>query len=119
MKMPLSVAVQRGRFHLGGAGAIPMSTETRMSLDNSVLDPRRKRVRFRAWHRGMQEMDIILGRFADAELAGLSEAELDRLEALMALPDPTLFAWITGMEPIPESADITLIRRIAEFRQPG
>ncbi|HMO31090.1 succinate dehydrogenase assembly factor 2, partial [Enterovirga sp.] len=38
------------------------------------LDPRRKRALFRAWHRGMREMDIVMGRFADREMATLSEA---------------------------------------------
>ena len=45
------------------------------------LDDRRKRLLFRCWHRGTREMDLILGRFADAEIADLSDDELAQLEA--------------------------------------
>lgn len=49
-----------------------MSGTTRTSAD---LDPRRRRTLFRAWHRGIREMDLIMGRFADAEIGDLSEEE--------------------------------------------
>ena len=44
-----------------------------------LSDPRRRRALFRSWHRGMRETDLLMGRFADAEIANLSEADLDRL----------------------------------------
>lgn len=56
------------------------------------LDVRRKRLLFRCWHRGTREMDLILGRFADAEIATLSDRDLDELEHLIELPDPDLYA---------------------------
>ena len=56
------------------------------------LDARRKRLLFRCWHRGTREMDLILGRFADAEIATLSNDELDELEQLIEIPDPDLYA---------------------------
>lgn len=56
---------------------------TGISRTSADLDPRRRRILFRAWHRGIREMDLILGQFAEAELATLSEAELDELEAIM------------------------------------
>ena len=52
------------------------------------LDDRRKRLLFRCWHRGTREMDLILGRFADAEIANLSDDELAEFEYLMDVPDP-------------------------------
>ena len=55
-----------------------MSGTTRTSAD---LDPRRRRTLFRAWHRGMREMDLIMGRFADAEIGTLSDEELTTFEA--------------------------------------
>ena len=51
------------------------------------LDERRRRLLFRAWHRGMREMDLILGRFADANIDRLADRELDEFECLMDLPD--------------------------------
>jgi antitoxin CptB len=60
------------------------------------LDDRRKRLLFRCWHRGTREMDLILGRFADAEIATLGDGELAQLEHLIELPDPDLYAALTG-----------------------
>jgi antitoxin CptB len=60
------------------------------------LNERRKRLLYRCWHRGTREMDLILGRFADAHIADLSEAELGELERLGDLPDPDLYAAFSG-----------------------
>jgi len=57
---------------------------------------RRRRLRFRAWHRGMKEMDLILGSFADRHLARMSADELDAFERLIDMPDGELMAWIAG-----------------------
>jgi antitoxin CptB len=70
-----------------------MTGSTRSS---SGLDDRRKRLLFRCWHRGTREMDLILGRFADAEIATLSDGELTQLEHLIEVPDPDLYAALTG-----------------------
>ncbi|HEX9906655.1 MAG TPA: succinate dehydrogenase assembly factor 2 [Propylenella sp.] len=67
------------------------------------LGPRRRRVRYRAWHRGMREMDLIFGRFADAHIGDMGDHDLADFEALMEIPDPTLFDWIAGRaEPAPQ-----------------
>ncbi|HKS20781.1 MAG TPA: succinate dehydrogenase assembly factor 2 [Bradyrhizobium sp.] len=80
------------------------------------LDDRRKRLLFRCWHRGTREMDLILGRFADAEIGNLTDDELDRLERLIEVPDPDLYAAITGDQPLaPEHAG-ALFERIKAFR---
>ena len=82
------------------------------------LDDRRKRLLFRCWHRGTREMDLILGRFADAEIANLSEDELVQLEHLIELPDPDLYAAITGDVPLASPYTGALFNRIKSFR-PG
>jgi antitoxin CptB len=80
------------------------------------LDERRKRLLFRCWHRGTREMDLILGRFADAEIAGLRDDELAQLEHLIEVPDPELYAALTGeMLLAPEYAN-GLFDRIKSFR---
>jgi antitoxin CptB len=80
------------------------------------LDDRRKRLLFRCWHRGTREMDLILGRFADAEIANLSDGELTELERLIEIPDPDLYAALTGDRPLaPEEAG-ALFERIKSFR---
>jgi antitoxin CptB len=80
------------------------------------LDDRRKRLLFRCWHRGTREMDLILGRFADAEIAGLRDDELTQLERLIEVPDPDLYAALTdGKALAPEHAG-ALFDRIKSFR---
>ena len=80
------------------------------------LDDRRKRLLFRCWHRGTREMDLILGRFADTEIADLTEAELVQLEHLIEVPDPDLYAALIGnAPPAPEYAS-HLFERIRSFR---
>ncbi len=66
---------------------------------------RRKRLRYRAWHRGTKEMDLILGPFADANIEGYGVAELDRLEALMDEEDPPLLKWVMRQEDPPVHVD--------------
>src|SRR5207247_917360 len=78
--------------------ALTMTGTTRSS---GGLDDRRKRLLFRCWHRGTREMDLILGRFAAAEIANLSDDELGTLERLIEVPDPDLYAALTGDAPLP------------------
>ena len=80
------------------------------------LDDRRKRLLFRCWHRGTREMDLILGRFADAEIGILAENELDQLEQLLEIPDPDFYAAITGARPLPPEQTPALFERIKAFR---
>ena len=79
------------------------------------LDARRRRALFRAWRRGIREMDLILGRFADARLATLSDSELVDLEALMNVPDQDLFAWVTGAAPVAANYNSPVFRAIVAF----
>jgi antitoxin CptB len=80
------------------------------------LDDRRKRLLFRCWHRGTREMDLILGRFADIEISGLSDADLAEFERLLEVPDPDLYAALTGDTPLAPEYASTLFDRIKAFR---
>ncbi len=76
---------------------------------------RRRRLVFRAWHRGMREMDLVMGRFADRHAGTLAPELLDQFEALMDAPDPEIFRWITGSLPTPANYDTPLLRLIRDF----
>jgi antitoxin CptB len=80
------------------------------------LDDRRKRLLFRCWHRGTREMDLILGRFADITIAELSDDELAQLERLIEVPDPDLYAALTGGKPLTDEDQGALFDRIKAFR---
>ncbi|HXK53075.1 MAG TPA: succinate dehydrogenase assembly factor 2 [Hyphomicrobiales bacterium] len=83
-----------------------------MSEDKDEL--RRKRLRFRAWHRGTREMDFILGNYADQALGTMTAGELDAFEQFLELPDQELFSWISGSKQAPGDADSRLL---AELRK--
>lgn len=89
-----------------------MSGHTRSS---DGLDARRRRLLFRSWHRGMREMDLIMGRFADVYIGELSEDELADYERLLEVPDPDMLAWITGAAAVPAEHDSPLFRRLRDF----
>lgn len=90
---------------------------TGTTQSSANLDPRRRKILFRAWHRGMREMDLILGSFADDEIATLTEAELDALDELMNENDQDLFKWIVGEVPVPAKKDRPIFRRILAHRK--
>ncbi len=70
--------------------------------ENESIEIRRKRLKFRSWHRGIKEADILLGHFADGHLDGLDDRQLDRYENLLREPDIRIVAWITKDTPVPE-----------------
>ncbi len=82
-----------------------------------TLDPRRRRLLFRATHRGTHETDILLGGYVAPRLATMSTAELDALEAVMELPDVDLADWLTGRRPLPDGEHHALLRTIAAEAQ--
>jgi len=88
---------------------------TGTNLSSERLDERRRRLLFRCWHRGIREMDLVFGRFADANLASLSDGDLDELERWLDVPDQQMFAWVNGMEPAPADYDTGLFRRLRAF----
>ena len=89
---------------------------TGTSRSSEGLDPRRRKLLFRSWHRGIREMDLILGSFADAEIAILTDAELDQYEDLLELQDADLLSWVTGDSRVPVGQDTTLLARIMAGR---
>ena len=103
-----------GREHGYIRGVMPApSTE-----DSTEI--RRKRLLFRAWHRGTREADLILGSFAEAHLAGFDEARLDDFEALLEVPDAEMFDWISGRAAPPPEHDTEVTRLLLAFQyRPG
>lgn len=80
------------------------------------MDPRLKKLQYRAWHRGFREADLILGPFADAHLEVLDEAGLDHFEMLLEQPDHDLYAWIVGQAEPPQACDLPVLAQIRQFR---
>ncbi|WP_286135063.1 succinate dehydrogenase assembly factor 2 [Neptunicoccus cionae] len=81
-----------------------------MHPKDEPYETRLRRLRMRSWRRGMKEMDLILGRFADTELANLDAEALDAHEHFMNQPDQVLYSWISGAAPTPEEFKPALAR---------
>jgi antitoxin CptB len=90
---------------------------TGLSRSTEHLDARRKRILYRAWHRGTREMDLLMGRYTESTIDGMDDAALDTLELLIEAPDRDIFAWMTGAEPVPENYDTPVYRALAAFHK--
>ena len=77
-------------------------------------DPRRRRILFRATHRGTQETDRLVGGYIAPRLMDFTEAELDAIEAMMDLPDPDLADWLMGRRPIPPGPHAPLLHAMRD-----
>lgn len=87
----------------------------RLRFGRQVMDERRKRLRYRAWRRGFREADLILGRFADARLETLGDAEVMAFEALLDAPDQDVYEWVAGLAAAPEPYRTPLLDQIRAF----
>lgn len=80
----------------------------------AAQDPRRRRLLYRATHRGTFENDLMFGGFVRAHLADFDDAALTALEALLEIPDNDLADWLTGRRPIPPEAVTPMLLRIKD-----
>lgn len=77
-------------------------------------EARKKRMSMRSWRRGLKEMDLILGPYADVHLEAMEGADLDLFDALLEENDQDLLPWVMGARPAP-AAFAPLIARLASF----
>ena len=82
--------------------------------EHAAPDIRRRRLLYRATHRGTFENDLMIGGFVRANLCSLSDADLDALEALLEMPDVDLADWLTGRRPVPPESASPMFLRIRE-----
>jgi len=83
------------------------------------LDERRRKLLFRAWRRGVREMDLIVGRFADASIETFDDAALDDFERLIEVPNAELYAWVCGGAAVPADYDRAVTRALIDFHRHG
>lgn len=80
-----------------------------------MTNVRLKRLAYQSWHRGTQENDLLLGRFADAHLMEMTEDDLDQYEWVLDQKDSDIFAWVTGQAELPE--DFPILKKIREYNR--
>lgn len=80
-----------------------------------AMDEVCKRLCFRAWRRGFRELDLILGPFADAQVAQLDENEMGEFERLLDAPDQDVYSWIIGRSAVPAQFEGGVMQKIRAF----
>lgn len=79
-------------------------------------ETRLKRLKIRCWRRGIKEMDMLLGAYADGPLGALDDADLAAFEALIEENDHDLYAWISGLAPV-APAHAPALARVAAYHR--
>ena len=92
---------------------MPAAVPSDMPQDVPDLDPRRRRLLFRARHRGTKEADLMIGGFVSRNLSAFSEAELAQIEAVLDLPDVDLSDWLSGRREPPPGVRTPMLERMA------
>jgi antitoxin CptB len=79
------------------------------------LENRRRRLLFRAWHRGIKELDLIFGNFVEANLDNLSHEDCEWFERLFEENDQEIIKWVTGGAEVPERFRCPLMKRVQKL----
>ena len=87
-----------------------------MTGDTDPHEARRKKLLWRATHRGIKEMDILLGGYARVRVGAMSTGDLDSLEAIIDIPDQILLAWATRQEDVPQDLMNPMLGDVLNFR---
>jgi antitoxin CptB len=77
-------------------------------------EPRRRRLLFRATHRGTHELDLLIGGFVTSRLAAFTPEELTEIERLLDLPEPDLAEWLTRRQPVPAALESPMLRAMVD-----
>jgi antitoxin CptB len=86
-------------------------------IDNEQkTETMRKRLLWRATHRGIKEMDLIAGGFAAARLPTMTHEDLVAFEVMLELPDQDLLAWATRQDEVPSTLRSPLLLELINFR---
>ncbi len=85
------------------------------AIEKDNISIMRKRLTFRSWHRGTREMDLMLGRFAEACLPEMGEAELGLYDRFLDNNDPDIFNWVSGYEPVPVEERNAVVDKLLAF----
>jgi antitoxin CptB len=83
-------------------------------LSPVTLDTRRRRLLFRANHRGTHENDLMIGGFVTPRIASFTDADISALELVLEYPEVDLADWLSGRRPIPDDDDCAMLRTMFE-----
>jgi len=96
-----------------------MAGESVDNEDESAADALRRRLLFQSRHRGVKELDLILGPFAERHLPAFGATELQDFAVLLAEPDPDIYDWLVGRVPLPARLQNHVTSLLLAFRIAG
>jgi len=67
------------------------------------MDEELRALKYRAWHRGTREADMMIGGFFDAHYAQWGVGERALFDALLGETDVDIMAWAVGTQKVPEA----------------
>lgn len=79
------------------------------------LEDRRRRLLFRAWHRGIKELDLIFGNFVEANQQTFGHEECHWFETIFEEQDHEILGWLTKGEPVPEKFQGEMMDRLQKL----
>ena len=88
-------------------------------MSETDLEITRKRLLWRATHRGIKEMDILVGGYARVHLTEMNEAQLTLFAELLEIPDQDLLSWATKQSSVPLDQQSTILDSMLRFRPEG
>jgi antitoxin CptB len=99
--------------------SVPTSSKTDpVPKSPEALETWRRKLGFRAWHRGTREADLLIGSFAERHLNEFDAVALRQFELLMKENDPDIYEWMTGRTPVPPEHDNPVTVLLRAFRLP-
>jgi len=79
------------------------------------LENRKRRLLFRAWHRGIKELDLIFGNFVDANVKSFNDDDCSWFERLFEEQDHEILKWITEGTDVPERFQCSMMDRLQKL----
>lgn len=80
-----------------------------------TLEKKRKRLIFRSWHRGMKELDQIMGSFANKYVPVFTAEELDLYDEVLQNSDPEMYDWICQREQVPDEKNSVILEKLINY----
>ena len=87
-----------------------------MSTPPDNFEITRRRLLWRATHRGIKEMDLIVGGYAQDHLSSMTGAELTDFAEILEIPDQQLLSWVMNQEALPPERDSPLLRAVLNYQ---
>lgn len=79
------------------------------------IETRKKRILYRAAHRGTKEADVIVGGFFASRTAALTPDQLDDADRILDLLDMDLMDWIIKKHPVPNEVRSPLLDELVAY----